>query len=77
MIVTIEGEIRKVTQKVNQKDGSKYFDYILEQRTDGPTENVFLRSTKDGRKVGDKVKVLARVWASGKDQRIYLNTREI
>lgn len=70
MNVTLSGEIRQVKEckrkdgsMVKTKDGQQVYILRVEQRTDGPTISQDVGTTKNSKKVGDKVDLKVRMYA--------------
>lgn len=78
MIVSIEGEVRRFSEMkrkggeiVKNKEGKIIYGMVIEQKTDGLTNQVNVGTMKNGRKVGDKVAIKANLKAvvfNGKGQ---------
>lgn len=76
MIVQLEGEVRGIYDK-KEKSGKAYKNLVVEQKTLGPTEKVYVKTFADGRKVGDKVSLKCRVFINSYNNKTYLNVVEV
>jgi hypothetical protein len=77
MIANLDGEVRWVQKFHSDKKNKDFFKYLIEQKTPGATEKVFIKSEKDGRKVGDKISVKVNVYMSHRDGKTFLNVWEV
>jgi hypothetical protein len=82
MYVVVDGVLKQLVKveskgQVIRVNGKDLYRMVIEQPSDGLTERVYITTTKNSRKVGEKVSIKCLLYQKRTDKGTYLKVMEV